>query len=327
MIVMASRRISFKRRIKIIGLISSLLLLMALMAATRPSEARKERRSRHGNSTSSSLDATDCGAHRTRRGHNRIAAGYQAIEGEFPSFAFVKFFSRFSFLYGVCGGTIISDRAILTTRSCFYVDNPVKIRVSIGSMLFDKMNDYPVEEYCIEPDFDLAVLKMREPISFSNKLVQPACLPSSDIFESTEDTQFHIVGPGDLSGDPEIFAASLQVLPVIRATNCSEYEQYERLCFVANNPDYNGIVCQGEFMMARRDTSINALQYDTNYPGFLAFYIQNECQAIKVRQFTRQARANRFLLRSIWPVLTYAELITSGLHLSVPIFIRLKNES
>jgi len=126
---------------------------------------------------------------------NRVSQGYiingdRINYGEFPQYVLVNIrkSAEKSFL---CGGTLVSDRHILTAAHCVTESNrPVPISVItvvFGEYQLDVVDSeevqLPIANLCVSPKyndeetrFDMAILTLRGPIRFNN-YVQPACLP------------------------------------------------------------------------------------------------------------------------------------------------------
>ncbi len=92
---------------------------------------------------------------------------------------------------GVCGGTLIDSRHVLTAAHCVGTTNSSAITITAG--LHNKKNDERatqqkriVERIFKHPGYndktienDITILRLAQPVQF-NKYVQPACLPGPD---------------------------------------------------------------------------------------------------------------------------------------------------
>lgn len=190
----------------------------------------------------------NCGQHKPRSG--RIAGGYPANPGEFPSYVKLVVDIGYNRAF-LCGGTIISEWLILTAGHCVENVSQIKgIRLFFGHTKKNTGTTMEARSFCLpkeyvdfeRSDFDMALVVVGKPIEF-NELVQPACLPSFDIDSRT---QAHVVGYGMMNRSKKK-PDELQVLPVRRENLCFVRRGSSKICFKSNDPNNMGDVCQGEF--------------------------------------------------------------------------------
>ncbi|XP_006909460.1 coagulation factor X [Pteropus alecto] len=123
----------------------------------------------------------------------RIVGGRDCREGECPWQALLINEEN----EGFCGGTILNEFYVLTAAHCLHQAKRFKVRVGERNTekeegnemaheveMIIKHNKFVKETY----DFDIAVLKLKMPITFRMN-VAPACLPEKDWAESTLMTQ------------------------------------------------------------------------------------------------------------------------------------------
>ena len=116
----------------------------------------------------------------------RITGGHETEVNEYPWMAFVLTSHG-----SMCGGSLISDRWVITAAHCAMVQSPRHIRVDLGQHhLYDATEAVlvrkDVAEVHLHPSFDLnrfthdlALLKLEVPVDFSeHSHVRPICLPS-----------------------------------------------------------------------------------------------------------------------------------------------------
>jgi len=113
---------------------------------------------------------------------NKIVGGEEAVENEFPwQVGLTRTFSKTPF----CGGTLISDRHVLTAAHCTAGQTADKIKVLVGehNIRDSVFNRVDVASISDDPNYnsqtlfnDFSVLTLTQPLSFS-RAVRPACLP------------------------------------------------------------------------------------------------------------------------------------------------------
>lgn len=209
-----------------------------------------------------------CGTHRQI---HRIAGGFSARIGHFPSFVQLHFYHRGQKLPTQCGGTIVGSDLVLTAAHCVGDARTItRIRAIAGSVFRDfggRIVDF--EKFCLPKvwvrgegvimPFDIALVIVKEPFRFDD-FVQPACYPTVDVDNSY---QAFAVGFGytNPEGSPtRVQPDLLQALPVVRQANCSIFHPpvpKGSVCYKANLPQYSGSTCKGECLILDYSESDN----------------------------------------------------------------------
>ncbi|XP_029429206.1 transmembrane protease serine 13 isoform X2 [Rhinatrema bivittatum] len=129
------------------------------------------------------LSCTDCG----QRKSSRIIGGTAAELGKWPWQISLHYPSGLSTVH-VCGGTLIAPRWVLTAAHCFFESTqytPANWQVYAGIINQNKLNNRAdVADIIVHDsyddkthDYDIALIKLKNPYSFMGANIQPACLP------------------------------------------------------------------------------------------------------------------------------------------------------
>lgn len=187
--------------------------------------------------------------------NNRIAGGYTAQEGEFPSF--VSLLGKRRDLFSLCSGVAISDQLILTAAHCFpnseswdrIIAAPGIRRPQPSDIRRKQIKIYDVDLACRSrlydenaefPEYDYQVLRLSKPIPgirYSKLAANDVPLGSRGIVAG--------IGLIDNSGYQPIYADSLQALPVQRV-QCGWNGKPSHICFQSYDPGYIGDTCSGD---------------------------------------------------------------------------------
>lgn len=186
----------------------------------------------------------------------RIVNGFDSRHGQFPFYAFLKLQREDTKIF-YCGGTLLNENFVLTAGHCVY--NITHVELHLGSLHKDCSTEsgriiskvsrrflhiHPHYEHKYLTN-DIALIKLRKPIEFSD-IIQPVYFPNEcDIAESTD---LLAIGNGRI-GDGDKLAATLQftTLTTISSLECSQVYPFinESTVFCATAL-YNGAICEGD---------------------------------------------------------------------------------
>ncbi|KAF4526471.1 hypothetical protein B566_EDAN015133 [Ephemera danica] len=133
---------------------------------------------------------------------SRIVGGQPASEGEYPSQVSIRYAGAHN-----CGGTIISDRFILTAAHCVKIPGVEQFTVAVGTNNWNKGVEHNITTATPHAGFnwtdfsspDIGLIEVDPPIEFNN-VTQPAIM--AEPFEETfAGSPAIIVGWGLRSGD------------------------------------------------------------------------------------------------------------------------------
>ncbi|XP_071512547.1 uncharacterized protein [Panulirus ornatus] len=170
-------------------------------------------------------DQCQCGRHNSRQ--SRIIGGTETEEHHYPwmvSIQLVKNVGKIPF----CGGSIISDKFILTAAHCVdgLSEEQLEVRVGDHDLTTNDVSreqSFPVHEIIQHPsynhkttDSDIALLKLAKPLYFTWR-VNPICLTPHDLIYYKEEVivmGWGKVKEGHKLGSPRLRHATLKVLPM-----------------------------------------------------------------------------------------------------------------
>ena len=175
------------------------------------------------------LSLTECGIENLSK---RIINGHEVIKGRYPWFVRLN----------GCGGSLITDRHVLTSAHCVPQATQASNQVVLG---VHNASDYStnrpleVEKFILHEGYkknvtrynDIAIIKLKRPIKFSNRL-SPICLPD---FEETDNLFAYGLGRQNQNGQIVTAKVLHEVeLDRISQEQCSKYFKDSRW-----NLDYN----------------------------------------------------------------------------------------
>ncbi|XP_064538513.1 serine protease persephone-like isoform X2 [Drosophila montana] len=135
-----------------------------------------------------------------------ILDGIPVEPGVYPHMAAIAFSNFGTFVYR-CGGSLISNRHILTAAHCFNEDLPVHAR--LGTVNIEQLGDFYQdiaikENIAIHPEYvstskynDIAILELVEEPRLS-LYISPACL-ETNLFDPPETAQLFVAGWGTMN--------------------------------------------------------------------------------------------------------------------------------
>ncbi|XP_066999043.2 trypsin-1 isoform X2 [Anabrus simplex] len=188
---------------------------------------------------------------------NRILRGENASITEFPSMVFLKIGLRRKGVYSLCGGTIISERWILTAAHCVHNAIASNITMRVGSE--NKLHGGSVrrasriiehEEYSFKEDGgkrkkvrnDIALVEAEEPFPLNNLTIKTARLAVRNE-DTAPGTIVTVAGWGVIEGNYGTKILQKAELEIIRSQRCGKHDR-TKLCAVDSRKEKG--ICSGD---------------------------------------------------------------------------------
>ncbi|XP_068633276.1 serine protease persephone-like isoform X2 [Battus philenor] len=244
-----------------------------------------------------------------------ILGGVVAEEGEFPHMVALGYQRSSAYVF-LCGGSLISQKFVLTAVHCIETLERIKpkmIRVGVLNITGSKWNDetdYEIEGFHLYPNYtrarkyhDLAIIRLTKPVPYSNKIF-PACLYTK---EREPTTPLYVTGWGvtDITRASTSKVLLKALLDIVQRDRCNMlYTKTRRL------PDgiTDGQICAGH-ATGLKDTcqgdSGGPLQGQTALDGHYRIVgitsFGNGCGSLVPGVYTRVFKYLDWIESIVWP--------------------------
>ncbi|XP_035892188.1 venom protease-like [Anopheles stephensi] len=213
--------------------------------------------------------------------HNRVVGGVPAALNGWPWMALVGYEEAFGDIEFRCGGSLITDRHVLSAAHCIL---PTLSVVRLGEHDMDNQTesahvDVPVYKYISHPSYDtfdghsdLAILYLSETVKF-NTQIKPICLPTTDPVRSADFTGYNpfIAGWGRTkeTGFEAKVLQELQI-PILENEECSQL--YKKIRKLFSQKQFNdAVLCAG-----RLEGGKDSCQGDSGGPLMLPYLVNRK---------------------------------------------------
>lgn len=198
---------------------------------------------------------------------DRIMNGKAQKYGEWPSF--VEILVSANGNISECGGTLVSDRHVLTSAECVHTKhgssvvglaNPSNVSVYLATNMLSWPAEFELyreaKSICVAKDYspstsppahDWALIELDEPVEFGDN-IQPACLPSESPIQTKGETAVcWTMGAGLTRTHPERVRPEYVQKLQVEQVPCDPFglNDQTRECY-ANHDDPRGNICQGD---------------------------------------------------------------------------------
>uniref|UniRef100_A0A182JSC1 Peptidase S1 domain-containing protein n=1 Tax=Anopheles christyi TaxID=43041 RepID=A0A182JSC1_9DIPT len=213
--------------------------------------------------------------------HNRVVGGVPAALNGWPWMALVGYEEAFGDVDFRCGGSLITDRHVLTAAHCILSSLSV---VRLGEHDMDNQTesvhvDVPVYKYVSHPLYDtfdghsdVAILYLTETVQF-NAQIKPICLPTVEPVRSADFTGYNpfIAGWGRTkeTGFEAKVLQELQI-PILENDECSQL--YKKVRKLFSQKQFNAAVLCAGFLEGGKDSC----QGDSGGPLMLPYLINKK---------------------------------------------------
>uniref|UniRef100_A0A182LWW8 Peptidase S1 domain-containing protein n=1 Tax=Anopheles culicifacies TaxID=139723 RepID=A0A182LWW8_9DIPT len=213
--------------------------------------------------------------------HKRVVGGVPAALNGWPWMALVGYDQSFGDVDFLCGGSLITDRHVLTAAHCILPSlSLVRLGEHDTAIKTESPHvDIPVYKYISHPSYDtfdghsdLAILYLTETVQF-NAQIKPICLPTAEPVRSTDFTGYNpfIAGWGRTkeTGHEAQVLQELQI-PILENDECSQL--YKKIRKLVTKKQFNDAVLCAGFLEGGKDSC----QGDSGGPLMLPYRVSNK---------------------------------------------------
>ncbi|XP_053550127.1 serine protease 27-like [Bombina bombina] len=160
---------------------------------------------------------------------DRIVGGTNALQGKWPWQVSIFYSNRH-----ICGGSLVSDKWVVSAAHCFDDLNVLNYIVFLGCQNLTKLDTAPavsrnLTTILIYPMYqgeggsgDLALLELKSPVTLNNYIL-PICVPPSDLYFPSGKMCW-VTGWGDTQTDVQLtppYTLQEVEVPLINASTCN----------------------------------------------------------------------------------------------------------
>ncbi|XP_037805294.1 serine protease grass-like [Lucilia sericata] len=224
------------------------------------------------------LKNTTCGIYIV----DKISNGHVAALFGFPWMVLLKYDDEFNTFK--CGGSLISDRYVLTAAHCIARSDKQLVAVRLGeyqisterdctnstrkNICADPVEDVGIEEIFIHENYqrnlhhDIALLRLNRTVEFKRH-IKPICLPIFDVLRTKDYSEYVISGWGATENRSSSDVLMVAIVPSVERSQC----QIELRKHYLRLPLTEGQICAGGL------NTVDACRGDSGGPlGYKDFY-------------------------------------------------------